>query len=236
MILASLDVWHSRPIAPTRRVALGSFDLPVDPAPGLGGLLLGAIVARFAAAVDDDVRAEMSTLIGRVERGLSVGQPRLRFRLQEDRVGLSRSRHRLLSESAGLRFEFATKNVAPIPSALGAVYASAQMSPDRRSAVIAVLRRGLEWRGALELGLTDHLVGVDAATRLRSSTDSAFSDPMMWALGILEYTPNDDAHPRDIQKRYRRLLREAHPDLGGGDDAAAERIADLALAREILLR
>jgi hypothetical protein len=43
MLLAELEVWHSRPITPTRRVALGHLVLPTDPAPGFGGLLLGAV-------------------------------------------------------------------------------------------------------------------------------------------------------------------------------------------------
>lgn len=236
MVLASLDVWHSRPIVPTRRVAVGAFELPVDPAPGFGGLLLGAIAARFADAVDDDLRSDMSRLLGQVERGLSVGQPRLRFRFQKDRIGLSRSRHRLLSESTGLRFEFATKNVAPIPSALGAVYVAAQMSPVERTEVIAVLRRGLEWRGPLEAGLTDHLLGAGSASRLWSAGGVVFSEPVAWALDILGYTADEEAKPRDVQKRYRRLLREAHPDHGGGDENAAVRIAELSRAREILLR
>ena len=42
-MLAELEVWHSRPVTPTRRVALGHLILPVDPAPGFGGLLLGAV-------------------------------------------------------------------------------------------------------------------------------------------------------------------------------------------------
>ena len=45
MLLAELEVWHTRPAVPTRRIALGHMVLPVDPAPGFGGLLLGSIVA-----------------------------------------------------------------------------------------------------------------------------------------------------------------------------------------------
>ena len=44
MLLAELEVWHSRPTTPTRRVALGHLVLPTDPAPGFGGLLLGAVI------------------------------------------------------------------------------------------------------------------------------------------------------------------------------------------------
>ena len=54
MLLAELEIWHSRPIAPTRRVALGRVVLPTDPAPGFGGLLLGAVVAAHMDAMDPE--------------------------------------------------------------------------------------------------------------------------------------------------------------------------------------
>jgi curved DNA-binding protein CbpA len=38
-----------------------------------------------------------------------------------------------------------------------------------------------------------------------------------------------------IQRRFRDLLRHAHPDHGGETDAAAQRINDLTEARRILL-
>ena len=52
MLLAELEVWHSRPVTPTRRVALGHLVLPVDPTPGFGGLLLGAVIAAHLPDVD----------------------------------------------------------------------------------------------------------------------------------------------------------------------------------------
>ena len=54
MLLAELEVWHTRPLAPTRRVALGHLVLPADPPPGFGGLLLGAVIAAHIDEVDDD--------------------------------------------------------------------------------------------------------------------------------------------------------------------------------------
>ena len=41
MILAELEAFHSRNYSPTRRLALGYTDLPADPPPGFGPLLLG---------------------------------------------------------------------------------------------------------------------------------------------------------------------------------------------------
>ncbi len=55
VILAELEVFHSRPIAPTRRVALGHVDLPVTPAPGFGGILLGGVVAAYMPGLDPDL-------------------------------------------------------------------------------------------------------------------------------------------------------------------------------------
>lgn len=234
MILASLEIWHSRPIAPTRRVALGDSELPTDPAPGPGGLLLGAVLARFASDLDGDIRSEMVGLMAEVERGQHIGQPRLRHRLQQDRVGLTRSSHRLVSGPDGLRFELETARALPAQSALAAVYASSEVPLERRREVMAVLRRGLDWAGPVGPGLIEHLVGPEVAMRLRSGAFDTASDPMIWAMGILELETETVA-PRDVQRSYRRLVRDAHPDHGAGIEGAADRIAELARAREILL-
>ena len=234
MILASLEIWHSRPIAPTRRVALGDSELPTDPAPGTGGLLLGAVLARSAFALDGDLRSEMLVLMTEVERGQRIGQPRLRHRLQEDRVGLTRSSYRLVGGESGLRFEFETAKALPAQSALAAVYACSEVPLGRRRDVMAVLRRGLDWVGPVGPGLIDHLVGPDIAMRLRSGSFATASNPMIWALGVLELESATVA-PKEVQRSYRRLIRDAHPDHGAGTEGAADRIAELARAREILL-
>ena len=49
MLLAELQLWHTRPVTPTRRIALGHLVLPTDPAPGLGGVLLAAVVGKAVA-------------------------------------------------------------------------------------------------------------------------------------------------------------------------------------------
>ena len=71
MLLAELEVWHSRPVTPTRRVSLGNLILPVDPAPGFGGLLLGAVVAHHLDDIDDDLVADVHRLLGQVDRGMN---------------------------------------------------------------------------------------------------------------------------------------------------------------------
>src|SRR5437588_133840 len=57
MLLAELEVRHSRAVVPTRRVALGDRRLPAEPPPGPGGILLGGLVAAHVDAIDDDLLA-----------------------------------------------------------------------------------------------------------------------------------------------------------------------------------
>jgi DnaJ-class molecular chaperone len=56
-----------------------------------------------------------------------------------------------------------------------------------------------------------------------------------WAMEVLGLGAGMKVDRTDIQKRFRRLLRTAHPDHGGESVGAAERIAELTEARELLL-
>ena len=170
-----------------------------------------------------------------VERGIAIGQPRLRHRYQRDRVGLTRSRHRLVGGADGLRFELETSKASPVQSVLAAVYACEDLADDDRPAVMRVLQRGFDWLGPVGPGLVEHLVGSDLARQYRSGAFGLASDSLLWAFDVLGLEPHDDPAPTVVQRRYRALLRDAHPDHGGGRDDAADRIATLVRAREILL-
>ncbi|GIR37726.1 MAG: hypothetical protein CM15mP49_31110 [Actinomycetota bacterium] len=54
MLLAELEIFHSRTNAPTRRVALGYTYLPIQKGSGNGAVLLAGIVARFIPYIDED--------------------------------------------------------------------------------------------------------------------------------------------------------------------------------------
>ena len=236
MILAELEVFHSRPIAPTRRVALGNRSLPVHPAPGFGGVLLGGVAARAAVDLDPDLLPDLHRLIVQLEEGRRIPQPRLRYRFQTDQVGLTRSRHRLLGQGEAMEFEFDDKG-APAQYVLGAVYGAGQLVPFERRAVMGAIRKGLRWYGDIGPALFAHLSGTEGA---RSWSPAAFEDPVRWALDLLGFTAGADPDPfrpgrADVQRRFRVLLRQAHPDHGGDADGAAQRIADLTEARRILL-
>ncbi len=229
MLLAELEVFNSRPIAPTRRVALGATLLPASPSPGFGGLLLGGVVARFVVDVDPDLVEDLFQLTHQLEAGQRIPQPRLRHRLQDDRVGLTCFRHRLLSDGERLTFEI-DGNGSPAPQVLGAVYAAARVDPQHRAGVYATIRRAIGWRGEIGPRLVSYL--SDSRSTVNWTTIGG-RDPVVWALDVLGLGVGPDRS--SVQQRFRVLLREAHPDHGGSVDEAARRIADLTEARRILL-
>lgn len=234
MLLAELEVHHSRPIAPTRRVALGRAALPCDPAPGFGGLLLGAIVARFAQDVHPDDIPELVALTHELEAGRRIPQPRLRHRFQDDRIGLTRSTHRLHRdlETDEVRLDFTTDKGAPAQHVLGAVYAAGRLPRPSRATVLVAVRRALAWNGEIGPALLAHLAGRSSA----SLSAAAVADPVGWAMQVLGFSVLDERpDPARIQRGYRDALLTAHPDHGGDSDHAARRIADITEARRILL-
>ena len=240
MLLAELEVCHSRPIAPTRRVALGRTFLPCDPAPGFGGLLLGGVVARFAQDMDPDDIGELLALIYDLDAGYRIPQPRLRHRFQADRVGLTRSPHRLyrVDDSEGeLRLRFTTDKGAPSQHVLGAVYAAGALPLNLRGGVFATIRRALAWHGDIDLGFLAYLAGGASSSFLRAAVrDGAMSDNVGWAMRVLGLSAVAGRLDKSlIQQGYRDALLTVHPDHGGEVDSAAERIADIAEARRILL-
>lgn len=259
VILAELEAFHSRPIAPTRRIALGRLDLPCDPAPGFGGILLGGILARFVPDLDEDTAADITHLLGEVERGRRIAQPRARHRLQQDRVGLRPCHHRLLGRGEALVFDIDATRGTPAQHVLCAVYAAGTLPRDVRPAVVSTLRKGLRWHGEIGPSLVAHLAGRGVELPM-----SAAADPVAWAMRLLQLdgraarlgTPSGSGSGperpigaarsapvgpagmpsrRDVQQAFREQLRAAHPDHGADDDGAALRIAELAEARRILL-
>jgi hypothetical protein len=231
MLLAELEIWHSRPIAPTRRVALGRRVLPVEPAPGFGGLLLGAVVAAHIAELDPDFVPELAALLDDLQSGRRIPQPRLRHRFQVDHIGLAKSRHRLLGHGDELDFDLTTEG-SPESQILGAAYAAGRIDRAHRAVVMDVLRRAVRWRGDVDPAMVAHLSGASGA---RSRSVGAFAHPELWALTVLGFEDGSVPAKREVQRRFRSLLRVAHPDAGGAHEVAAQRIADLTEARDILL-
>jgi hypothetical protein len=228
MLLAELEVWHTRPRAPTRRLALGHLVLPADPPPGFGGLLLGAVVAAHIADVDEDLIPDVHRLIGQVERGERIVQPRLRHRFQVDRHGLGRSLHQLAGEGDELRFDFDTHGL-PLAMVLGAVYAIERLEQTSRDVIAPLLRMAMSWQGPIGPGLITHLAGTTTVPL------SALADPRAWALDVLGFPVGSPTPTRkQLAAQFRSRMRSVHPDHGGDIADAARLIHDLAAARTIL--
>jgi len=233
MLLAELEVRHSRPYAPTRRIALGRLWLPTDPAPGAGGILLAGIVAAGVSALDDDDETldRVDDLLDDLVHGRRVVQPRALYRFQSDTHGLDRSAHRLLGEGDVLSLDV-DGHGAVLPQILGAIYAAGQLSYSVRSDVFRLLRRATRWTGGIDQRLIEFLTGDEAGSFRRRG----LPNDERWALEILGFEPGSEPSRGEIQKRFRTLVRDAHPDHGAQAAGAGERIQDLGEARRLLLQ
>lgn len=239
MVVAEFEAFFSRPVAPTRRIAIGRLELPqpvgTRAATSAAAMLLGGVVATFAVHLDTDDAAELHRLIDDVEHGRRIPQPRMRHRLQTDRVGLKRSTNRLLRNSAGsfeLRLDHT--NGTCCQHTLAAIYSAASLEGPRRSTIAGAMRVGLEWAGAP----TGELFSVLRGGHPRDDRCLGLlgGDPVGWALEVLDLTPVDGRPGRrEVQRAFRSALRSAHPDHGAPLAGAANRIAELDAARRILL-
>ena len=240
VLLAELEIFHSRPIAPTRRISVGRAWLPASrdgTDPGFGSLLLGAVCAHFGSGLTHDLLGEAMELVHEMEHGRSVAQPRLRHRLQLDRIGLTRSRQRLYGPDSGgvnepLFCEFEGSRATPSQIVLGAVYAAGMAGPAVRNEALRAVRRGLAWRGGVGPAMFAYL----AAGRASPRPDRVVTDPVGWALEVLGFDREVEMPAQAAVRRgFRDALRAAHPDLGAAEAEAADRIAELSEARRILL-
>ena len=228
MILAELEVRHSRAIAPTRRVALGDLYLPTAPEPGYGPLLLAAVLAAQVSALDDDLRDELDRLLWDLELGERIAQPRLRHRYQTDVVGLTRSHHRLVRVGRAVVLEL--DDQGPLPQVLGALYAVTTLDPDHRPGAFRLLRRATRWEGAADERLLRYLAREDTVFR-----SLAAAGDERWARRVLGFGAETEPLRSEIVGRFRRLVRDAHPDHGGIPGEAGAKIQELSDAKRILL-
>jgi len=228
VLLAELEIFHSRPVQPTRRISLGHMVLPVDPAPGFGGLLLGAIVAQHLGGVNEDYIPDIHRLIKEIEAGQRIVQPRLRHRFQIDRHGLSHSSHRLIGDGDDISFDFATTGT-DLAQVLGAVYAAERLALEHRRLITPVLQKAVRWRGPIGPSMIAYLAGS------QTTTLEALADPRGWAMQLLGFELGANRpSKREVAKAFRSKMRSVHPDHGGEEVDAAKAMSDLAEARRIL--
>ena len=246
MLLAELVVRHTRRHMPTRRVALDDVWLPMG-GPAHGASLLASVVAEHLPALDDEQADALRPLLEDARRGLSVPRIALRYRLQTDVHGLDRSRHRVLGEDGHLVVELDVHG-APVPQVLGAVLGAASLPPGARTAGLRAIRRALDHGVALASGVevrrvlhghvwTPPAPGVrwKPGAPERERVWAGVPPERRWAMEVLRLVPGDVVDRDDVNRRFRVLLRDAHPDHGAKSAGAAERIAELSEARHVLL-
>jgi hypothetical protein len=256
VILAELNVRHTRRHMPTRRVALGDHYLPTG-GPGYGVVLLGAVAADSAPGLDPEQQDALTRFLddARHDR-LSVPRIALRYRLQTDVHGLDRSRHRVVAEGAadgnGGRPQVVLEldvHGRAVPQLIGAVMAAATLpTRDARRLALRAIESALVRPGVLPEGITVRRMyeGVPGARPTAPGVGSNGSGPTIdqwrnvpaerrWAMEVLGLGAAMTIDREDIQRRFRRLVRLAHPDHGAVAAGAAERIAELSEARQRLL-
>jgi len=251
LLLAELVVRHTRRHMPTRRVALDGVYLPTTgPAHGLA--LLAAVVATNLPAIGEEERELLPRLLHDARRGLIIPRIALRHRLQFDVHGLDRSRHRVLGEDGRLVVEIDVHG-APTPQILGAVMGAAALHTSGRIAALDAIRSVVDGRwGGLAADVQLRIVAESAWGNVRPPLAGTgawreggppeelswrgIGPDQRWAMEVLGLRAGMDVERDDVNRRFRRLLRDAHPDSGGASAGAAARIAELTEARAILLR
>ena len=254
MLLAELNIRHTRRHMPTRRVAVDNGYLPTS-GPAFGGVLLGAVIAEHVPNLDEEQLDALDRLVNVARRGITVPRIALRYRLQRDTHGLDLSRHRITSaavERGSMRPVLELDLHGPAaPQVIGALMAASQLPPAGRSVAFRFVDAAVARPGTLPEGLDvrrlyEGLPGVrppapGTTTRVGVGTDPDGPDWLgipserRWAMEVLGLHAGHAIERDDVQKRFRRLVRLAHPDHGAGSAGAAERIAELSEARELLL-
>ena len=250
---------------PTRRVALGDHYLPTSGA-AYGAVLLGAVAADTVNGLDLEQRDALSRFLDDAHGGLSVPRIALRYRLQTDVHGLDRSRHRIVDDGVAIPnrdgghgdgrrrivLELDVHGRAA-PQLIGAVMAAAALAPSARRIAFRAVEAALARPGVVPEGLQVRRLyeGVPGARPTapdaKANVNGNGSRPVIdewrnvpaerrWAMEVLGLRAVMTVDRDDVQRRFRRLVRLAHPDHGGAATGAAERIAELSEARELLLK
>ena len=250
MLLAELNIRHTRRHMPTRRVAVDDGYLPTGGA-AFGGVLIGAVVSEHIEGLDEEQLDALDRLVRDARDGLTVPRIALRYRLQTDTHGLDLSRHRITGadvEHGGSRPVLELDRHGPAaPQVIGAIMAAAWLGPTSRQIALrfveaAIARPGVPPEGLDVRRLFEGRPGLRPPMPGRTATGAPISDEWRgvpaerrWAMEVLGLHGDMGLQRDDIQRRFRRLVRLAHPDHGAGSAGAAERIAELTEAREALL-
>jgi hypothetical protein len=247
MLLAELNVRHTRRHMPTRRVALDGMYLPMG-GRGYGSMLLAAVVAEHLDELDEEQRELLPSLLHDARSGLGVPRLALRYRLQTDTHGLDRSRHRIIVDEelpGGPVVIELDRHGRAAPQLIGAVMAAAALPVGARDTAIGAIDAMVRNpRLPDDVAIRRLLEGVPGLQPYAPGTPPGPNgdDPWRgvpaerrWAMEVLGLRAGVEVERADVQARFRRLARLAHPDHGAATVGAAERLAELSEARLLLL-
>jgi hypothetical protein len=248
MLLAELNVRHTRRHMPTRRVALDSVYLPTSGA-AYGAVLLAAVVAEHKSGLDEDQWEMLPRVLDDAHHGLNVPRIAMRYRLQTDTHGLDRSRHRIVGEQPNGLHHVVLEldcHARQAPQVIGAIMAAAALPPTPRLAGLRAIESALNgWSVPSGFTVRRLLHGAPGLAPFAPGSRPTVvngDDPWngvpaerRWAMEVLGLRAGMAVQRVDVQARFRRLARLAHPDHGAPPEGAAERLAELAEARELLL-
>ena len=244
MLLAELNVRHTRRHMPTRRVALGDAYLPTS-GTAYGAVLLGAVVAEFVGGLDEEQRELVPRCSHDAREGLSV--PRIASALPAP------DRHRTGSTGRATGSSGAEHGAPQVvleldrhgrrdPQVIGAVMAAAALPPSGRGVALARHRR----RAAPARSLPEGLDGAapargrarPRAVRARRGRPGRRNGADLvarrarrsgggrWRCSAC--APGWSVERDDVQRPVPPAGAARAPDHGGDSDGAAERLAELA--------
>jgi hypothetical protein len=202
------------------------------------------VVAEFLPDLDPEQAELLPRLVDDARGGLGVPRISMRYRLQIDTHGLDHSRHRIVAEGGRTVLEL-DRHGQPDPQVIGAVMAAAALPGAPRDVALRAVHAALRHPGTLPEGLAVRrlLLGVPglgpppagAAAGAGADPWTGMPTEQRWAMEVLGLRSDATLDRTDVQARFRRLIRMAHPDHGGARQGAAERMAELTEARSVLL-
>jgi hypothetical protein len=127
--------------------------------------------------------------------------------------------------------------------------AAAGLAPYPRQLALRAIEAAVERPGVLPEGITPRWVthvqqatgdvgsGRSGAAPGRRAADLWWGVPAerRWAMEVFGFDPDASLEREEVLRRFRRLIRLAHPDHGAAHGGAAERIVELGEARRVLL-
>ena len=156
MLLAELNIRHTRRHMPTRRVAVDDGYLPTNGA-AFGGVLIGAVVAEHVGGLDDEQYDALDRLVYDARNGLTVPNIALRYRLQTDTHGLDLSRHRIMAADVEKGWTIPVleldRHGPAAPQVIGAIMAASWMGPTGRKVALRFVEAAIARPGVMPEGL-----------------------------------------------------------------------------------